>query len=270
MQFDQLAGELKAAFNRHYFDPATGRYSYTTPKGNTYESQTMYGYALYHHLVPEDKRELTVRRFLEHIAEYGGHPTRGQLGMDRVVKALTTAGQEQAAYDILTVKGFPGFDYMLTFGSQTTWETWGEVILTQTPKGSGHIIRANRPQEHCQWVAVDTWFHECVLGIQPDPEEPGFGHFTLKPYMFRQMEWARGACDSPRGRIVSDWKCDGRTFEWTVEVPANATATLSVPCVSGEAEFLEGAQGVISKQPPSGGRQEMEVGSGVYRIKSRV
>jgi len=267
-----LAEELKAAFNRHYFDPESGRYSYTTPKGNTYESQTMYGYALYHHLVPEEKRELTMQRFLEHIAEYGGHPTSGQLGMDRVVKALTTGGHAQAAYDLLTVKGFPGFDYMLSFGSQTTWETWGEAILNATPKGSKTIIRGRRPQEHCQWVAVDTWFHEYVLGIQPDPEAPGFKHFTIKPYMWNQLDWAKGTCETPRGSIVSDWKNENGTFRWNVTVPPNSTATVYIPAAAADAVTESGqplaeAEGVVF-QTMENGRVVCKLQSGSYTFEA--
>lgn len=269
-KYRKLASELTDAFNRTYLKPADGRYSYTTPKGNTYESQTMYGYALYHGLVPENLRAQTTQRFLEHIAEYQGHFTSGQLGTDRVLKGLTVSGQEQAAFDILTAKGFPGFDYMLSFGTETTWETWGEAILNNTPKGSKNIIRATRPQEHMEFSAVDSWFFEFVLGLTPNAEYPGYKRFTLKPYMYRQMAWARGSYESPYGRIGSDWKCNGKVFEWTVEVPPNTSATLSVPCAAGEVEIVEGAKGVISKKAPSAGRQEIEVGSGTYRLIARM
>jgi alpha-L-rhamnosidase len=269
-KYRKLAGELVAAFNRTYLKTDDGRYSHTTRKGNTYESQTMYGYALYHGLVPENLRAETTKRFLEHIAQYQGHFTSGQLGTDRVLKALTVSGQEQSAFDILTAKGFPGFDHMLSFGTQTTWETWGEAILNHTPEGSKNIIRATRPQEHCEFTGVDSWFFECVLGLRPDAEYPGYKRFTLKPYMYRQIEWARGSYESPHGRIDSNWKCDGRVFEWTVAVPPNTSATLSVPCAAGEVEVVEGLAGVISKKAPFAGRQEMEVGSGAYRMKSKI
>ncbi|AKJ63806.1 family 78 glycoside hydrolase catalytic domain [Kiritimatiella glycovorans] len=269
-KYDALAEDLKAAFNRAYLDPQTGRYSYTTPEGNTYESQTMYGYALYHDLVPKEKREQTMRRFLEHIAEYDGHFTSGQLGTDRVLKALTVGGHEETAMKMLTAEGFPGFRYMLSFGSETTWETWGEAVLNATPEGSEHIIRANRPQEHCQWTAVDTWFYEYVLGIRPDPEQPGYGHFTLKPYMVRQLESARGSYESPRGRIVSEWSCSKGVFEWTVEVPANATATLYAPCGRDGVKVAEGEAGILDREKPANGRQRLEVGSGRYRISASL
>ena len=40
---------------------------------------------------------------------------------------------------------------------------------------------------------------------------------------------ARACYDSVRGRIVSDWEIEHGRFELTVEVPANATATVWVP-----------------------------------------
>jgi alpha-L-rhamnosidase len=88
--------------------------------------------------------------------------------------------------------------------------------------------------------------------------------------MFRQLAWAKGSCDTSRGTIVSDWKCDGKTFDWTIEVPPNSHATILVPCGSTAAHIIEGAAGVISQQRPSGGRQLIDVGSGRYRIKSAI
>lgn len=269
-KYAHLADELKEAFNRNYFDPETGRYAYTTPNGKTYESQTMYGYALYHHLVPEDKRERTIRRFLEHIVACGDHFTSGQLGTDRVLKALAGAGGEQAAFELLAAKGFPGFDHMLSFGTETTWETWGEAILNNTPPGSKHIIQATRPQEHIEFTAVDSWFYECVLGLTPDAEHPGYKRFTLKPCMYRQMEWARGSYESPYGRIASDWKCDGNVFEWTVEVPPNTTADLYVPSTGSRAEVLQGLPGIVSRTECPDDREHVVVGSGRYRFRSSI
>ena len=269
-KYRKLAGELVDAFNRTYLKTADGRYSYTTPKGNTYESETMYGYALYHGLVPANLRDETAKRFLEHIAEYQGHFTSGQLGTDRVLKALTVSGQEQAAFDILTAKGFPGFDYMLSFGTETTWETWGEAILNRTPAGSKHILCATRPQEHCEFTAVDSWFFECVLGLTPNVEYPGYKRFTLKPFMYRQMAWARGSYESPYGRIVSDWKCDGKTFEWKIEVPPNTTADIYIPSAGGTTEVLQGAEGILSRTGCVAGRDHLYIGSGIYRLSSSI
>ncbi|MCF7816675.1 MAG: glycoside hydrolase family 78 protein [Kiritimatiellales bacterium] len=269
-KYRKLSDELVAAFNRTYLKTADGRYSYTTPAGNTYESQTMYGYALYHHLVPANLREATKQRFLKHIAEYQGHFTSGQLGTDRVLKSLTQSGEEQAAFDILTAKGFPGFDYMLSFGTETTWETWGEAILNNTPKDSKNIIRATRPQEHMEFTAVDSWFFECVLGLTPNAKHPGYKRFTLKPYMYRQMEWARGSYESPYGRIVSDWKCVGNVFEWSVEVPPNTMADLYIPSAGDAVEVVQGSAGLISRTECPDEREHVVVGSGRYRFRSSI
>jgi alpha-L-rhamnosidase len=269
-RFRKLAAELREAFNRAYLDPETGRYRYLTPKGKTYESQTIYGYALYHGLVPDEKRALAASRFLEHIEACGGHFTSGQLGTDRVVKALAATGNGRAAFRLMTAKGYPGFDLMLSFGTETTWETWGESILNNTPEGSAHIIRAIRPQEHCQWTGVDSFFFEFVLGIRPDPAAPGYKHFFVEPHLFREMAWAEGSQESARGTITSAWRCDGKEFDWAVAVPPNASATLSIPCGEDEPEIEAGAPGVRSVGPPAGGRRTIEVGSGRYRFKAKL
>ena len=63
--------------------------------------------------------------------------------------------------------------------------------------------------------------------------------------------WAKGHYDSIHGRIGSDWKMEGDTFHWKVEVPANTTATLYFPA------------GHI-RQITEDGRATLDIGSGVY------
>ncbi len=203
VRYESVATELREAFNRAYYDEESGRYSYTTPAGNTYESQTMYGCALCHDLVPLGGEQRTMQRLLEHIEASDNHFTSGQLGADRVLKALTRNGAEAVAWQLLTAKGYPGFDLMLSYGNQTTWETCGEAILNRTPPDSPRVIMQNRPMDHVQWVAVDSWFFSDVLGIAPDSSSPGYGHFTITPHMIWQMEWAGGGYASLRGWIGS-------------------------------------------------------------------
>ena len=118
---------------------------------------------------------------------------------------------------------------MLASGSTTTWETWGEAILSQTPLGQTTPIAATRPVSHIEFTGVDAWFLQEVAGIRRDDSQPGFKAAVLKPHLVRQLDWARGKYHSVHGGIESDWRRQGDRFVWKITVPPNMTATAYVP-----------------------------------------
>ena len=69
-----------------------------------------------------------------------------------------------------------------------------------------------------------------VAGIRPDPAEPGYRHFVLKPVPDRRLGWVRATYDSPYGVIESHWKYDtAGKWTWTFVIPPNASATVVLP-----------------------------------------
>jgi alpha-L-rhamnosidase len=64
---------------------------------------------------------------------------------------------------------------------QTTYPSWGYFIKElglktwpETWSGWGsHVILVT--------VTPGSWFYEGLAGIRPDPMNPGFKHFTLRP-----------------------------------------------------------------------------------------
>lgn len=84
------------------------------------------------------------------------------------------------------------------------------------------------------------------------------------------ISWARARYDSPRGRIVSDWKRDGNRLLLDVVIPANITATVLLPAKSADA-VTEGNQPLaqaagVKFLRMEGGRAVLEIGSGRYQF----
>ncbi|WP_405775698.1 alpha-L-rhamnosidase C-terminal domain-containing protein [Streptomyces sp. NBC_00859] len=71
--------------------------------------------------------------------------------------------------------------------------------------------------------------YRTILGIAPDPEQPGYRHFTIHPQPGGGLTHAAGSLQSPYGRISSSWKEQDGKFTLSVEVPANTTATVRIP-----------------------------------------
>ena len=267
------AAKLGEAYNRAYFDPTRQIYRWQGVSGREHESQGLYSYALHQGFVPPDARAAVAQNLVRHIErDRAGHFSTGQLTTDRVLKALTLAGQEETAYRMLTVEGVPGFKHMLSFGTETTWETWGEAIVERTPAGSAHLIRSTRPQEHIQFTAVDSWFFECILGLRADPAQPGYAHFFLEPYGTRILAWAKGGMDTVRGRIGSEWQVTDGGFTWKVIVPANSRATLLLPTASAEGVTESGQPlAQVAEVKLAGldrGRVRIEVPAGSYEFSA--
>jgi alpha-L-rhamnosidase len=114
-----------------------------------------------------------------------------------------------------------------------------------------------------------AFMHECVGGIQPTFEHPGYKHFVLKPHLTKQLKWAKTSMESPYGPIRSDWESGSERFEWMIEVPPNSRATLYFPYQEGR-QLREGDSPIEqgTRLIKEGDRVwlENEVGSGHYRF----
>jgi alpha-L-rhamnosidase len=70
---------------------------------------------------------------------------------------------------------------------------------------------------------------ERVLGIHPDPEQPGYKHFLIKPQPGGSLTWARGSYDSVHGKIRSAWKLEAGKLTMVVTVPAHNGSFRGLP-----------------------------------------
>jgi alpha-L-rhamnosidase len=118
---------------------------------------------------------------------------------------------------------------------------------------------------HYSFGAIGQWMIAYSLGIQRG--EPGFKKFVLQPEPdpTGQMTWAKGFYDSMYGRISSSWKVNDGVLTYEASVPANTTATLSIPATS-EKKVTESGK-------PAGKSKgvkfiKMENGKAVYELAS--
>jgi len=74
-----------------------------------------------------------------------------------------------------------------------------------------------------------AWFYQGIGGIEPDPENPGFKHFFLRPQLTDKLEFAEAEFDSIRGLISSKWRNENNKFEWQIKIPVNSSATVYFP-----------------------------------------
>lgn len=245
-----LAGEIKAAFNRDFYQSSSGSYANS--------SQTALSCALYQGLVETENRARVVKNLIRAVEDNDGHIDTGILGAKYLLNVLSDNGRTDVAYRIASQRDLPGWGWWIEQGATTLWEQWDG--------------RASR--NHIMFGDISAWFYKALAGINPDPAFPGFKHIFITPNPVGDLTFARAEHDSIRGRIVSDWKSSKGQFRLRVVIPPGATATVSVPARHA-ASVREGrgpatkARGVTFMHHENG-RAVYEVKSGEYAFASEL
>jgi alpha-L-rhamnosidase len=60
-----------------------------------------------------------------------------------------------------------------------------------------------------------------VIGISPDDRVATFEQITVKPYIFDDLQYAKGHYDSPRGRIEVEWHKNGNVVQLEIIAPCD-------------------------------------------------
>lgn len=51
----------------------------------------------------------------------------------------------------------------------------------------------------------------------------------MRPHFVKDLDWVKGEYNAVSGKIVSEWKRSGDAVEYSVQIPANVTATVYLP-----------------------------------------
>jgi alpha-L-rhamnosidase len=245
-KYADLAASIKQAFNAKFYHPDTGLY------GNG--SQTSLSCALYQGLVEPANKARVLSNLVAAVEKTNDHIDTGILGAKYLLNALLENGRADVACRIASQKDLPSWGWWLEQGATTLWENWNGA----------------ESRNHIMYGDISAWFYKALAGINLDPAAPAFKHFIIKPNLVGGLTSAKASYDSARGRIVSDWKTRDGRLELTVAIPANTSATVSVPVADAAAIKEDGkpaanAVGIRLLRVESG-RTLFEVGSGTYHF----
>jgi len=251
-RYTDTAGEIKAAFNRRFFNPETGVYATG--------SQTAQAMPLVLGLVEPDRRAGVLDALVRDIRDRGNAITAGDVGYRYVLRALADAGRSDVVFDMNHQADRPGYGYQLAQGATSLTEAWNADRRSS--------------QNHFMLGQIQEWFYHDLAGIQPDPAGPGFRTIVIRPAMVQGLTWVQASYESPYGRVSSAWRREAEgLLSLDVTVPVNARATLHIPATD-PAAVSEG--GGPADQAPgvrflrrAEGRVIYELGSGVYAFSVR-
>lgn len=217
-RYSALAEQIKDSINKKYLNTETGIYASGT--------QTELSVPLYWGVVPEEHRAKVAQNLNEKVIASDFHLDVGVLGCKALLNALCENGYTETAYKVAIQDTYPSWGWWVTNGATTLLENW-KLDATR-----------DISDNHMMFGEIGAWFYKGLAGIYPDSERPGFKHINLKPYFPEGLEEFTARHTSPYGEIVSGWTTKGGKVMYSVTIPANSTATLTLPagwtCKEGE------------------------------------
>jgi alpha-L-rhamnosidase len=213
-------------------------------------------------LLPDALRAAAGGLLVANVTRHTGHLSTGFVGVSHSLPALTSHGNLDLAYQLLTNETYPSWGYSIGKGATTIWERWDGI------KTDGTFQTASMNSfNHYSFGSVGEWMYSVVAGIELDnpatalptssETSPGYKTFRIRPRPGAGLTSASGKLDSIHGTILSDWKIENSTFTLNVEIPVNTSAVVYLP-------FNNNVREGGSNPPPPNANGGYALGSGTY------
>jgi len=236
-KYAKMADEAKAYIRKNFLDKDDGLIL-KPYRANQTPSLFLLKFGL---LESEKAIAATKAALLKNIKDHKGCLTTGFLGTSILMDTITyDVGAPDVAYSLLLQHENPSWLYSVDQGATTIWERWNSYV-----KATGFGPVGMNSFNHYAYGAVLAWMYGTMAGIREDLQAPGFKHIILAPLPDKRVGHVEACYDSAYGKIASAWRygTDGK-WTWTFTIPANTTATVTVP--GGETkEYVSGTYTIV-------------------------
>jgi alpha-L-rhamnosidase len=250
--YHEFATRQKASYLTEFYDADQ----------HSFGSQTGNALSLAFGLAPDGDEARVAERLAWQVRQQaGGRPTTGILGTRHLLCELSRYGHGEVALELLRRDEYPGFGWFFDHGATTLWENWGEWVIGEPEMPEDARNQAMR-------ASIGVWFYEALCGLAPDPDQPGFKHFFVRPTGAGDLERVGATFHSPYGPIRLAWDHSGQVTHGEITVPVGCTATWTPPGSDFAAVRVNGqrpdeALGVLEVDPL---RRTLRLGAGQYRV----
>ncbi|WP_317173345.1 family 78 glycoside hydrolase catalytic domain [Hymenobacter armeniacus] len=246
--YEKLGTEVKTAFNARFFNTQTKQYATG--------SQTANAMAVYMGLVSPADKAAVVENIVQDIRGRDNALTAGDIGYRYLLRVLEEAGRSDVIFAMNNRADVPGYGYQLAHGATSLTESWAAL-----PTVSNNHLMLGHLQE---------WLYGGLGGIRPAEGSVAFDNIDIRPEPVGDVTSARATHRSPYGLIATDWKKSANSFELTVTIPANTSATIYLPALP-LANITESRQPIDAVRALTVlGREQdkvrLRVGSGTYHF----
>ena len=209
VKYSALANKIKNAINAKYLNTETGMYG----KG----LQTELSVPLYWDVVPQNLKGKVAANLAQRVAADNYHLDVGILGAKAILGALSDNGYPDVAYKIASQETFPSWGWWMVNGATTLYENW--KIDAKSDISLNHIM----------FGEIGAWLYKGIAGIHTDQDHPGFKNILLQPHFVAGLNEFTATHNGPYGKIISSWQRTDHGITYRVTVPANSTATITLP-----------------------------------------
>lgn len=256
--YKELASEIKKAFNDRFLNVQKKLYDNNTVTANLLP--------LYLGIAPDSLREAIFNNVYNKIKiENHMHISTGVIGTQWLMRTLTDFQRSDIAYTLASNRDYPSWGYMVENGATTIWELWNGNTANPQMNSQNHVMLLGD---------LIIWFYQHLGGIKADNDFPGFKRIIMKPEIIDGLSFANTSYKSINGSIESNWHKNqsGTEFSWSISIPANTKAQVSIPAISFDSVYnndskLVNIEGVRFLQM-DGQYAVFELGSGNYKLKS--
>lgn len=250
--YDSLAKEVKLAFNRTFFNSGSNQYA----SG----SQTSNAMAIYMGLVDAEHKEAVLANLVKDIRSRNNSFTSGDIGFRYLIQTLSNENLSNVIFDMNSRSDVPGYGYQIAHGATALTESW----------------QASRSVSNNHFMLGDLleWFYSGLTGIKCNERAVGYKAIDIRPEPVGDITFSKAAFETPYGQVACEWRKKTKMFELAVEIPANTTATIYIPC--DRAAVIREGENIVSNEKGvrlvgyENGRKILAVGSGIYHFKAVV
>ncbi len=211
-EYAKLAEDVAGAYQEKYFNQETHNY-----EGGT---QTANLLPLGFGITPDELKDQVFQNIVAAVNARGGHPSTGFLGTQYILPILSEYGRHDMAYDMINLKTYPSWGYMVEKGATTIWELWNSD--TEPPEGMNS-------RNHYALGGIGEWVYGYLGGLKPEVGHPGFKESIIAPMPVGDLSWAKTTHTTAYGKLLVDWKIQGDVFHMDVLIPTNTTSIVKIP-----------------------------------------
>lgn len=249
--YRRLMRNIRDSYNEKMFNTETAQYSNNTVTANILSLELGLVPTGYEERVMQNIIDVTKNKFDEHVS-------CGVLGIQHLMRGLTRRGHTDLAMKIVNQRTYPSYGYMIEHGATTIWELWNGDTANPAMNSGNHVMLLGD---------LLLWYYEDLAGIRQKEGTQGYRYLDMKPCFPEELNQVSASYRSASGLIRSKWNKEGKHLTWTIEIPANTQARISIP--SRFNIFPSIGNGIHSVQEEMG-YTIIEVGSGLYKLQSDI
>lgn len=253
-EYKKLGQEVKAAFNREFFDEQGKRY--------VNGSQAANALALVLDIPREEDRKAVLYHLVKDIRIRGNHTTGGDVGHPFILRALRKYGMDEVISDMTIRTDNPSYGFQVVHGATSLCEEWDGNMPGKWKNSQNHFMLGS----------IDAWFYEGLAGIGKVNWRKLVSEIWAQPYFDPRAEWAEASHELLNGTFWIRWeRVNDNECIIELKIPVSMVCLLRLKAdewsgaepISGELELGEAFKEVFKEE---GNNRIIRIGSGSYKF----